>query len=379
MVKKAKWIGIVLGVLLVFGLICLNHPKPMKNNGKETIKIGIIYPMTGAASFFGTGAKNAVALFQDKMNTMNLKHNYEFIFEDSQAQPSIGVSVAMKLINLNRVDVIVDSFSGVAIAIGNLTEKAKIPHFSLAQSKKISQGFYNWRVTTSENKTGEALYHELRKRGFHDLIVIRKNAEGPLSNYNGFIPFVNQDAQIAVRKIYDYNPNERDFRIMLYKIKQDHPQAILLLAEKPDIDLILKQMKELEINVPIASIFSLIYVQDKSLAEGVWHANVSPPAKEWVKAYKAKFGTDITNMAEWLYSILQAITTVYESSDTKLMGTEVINRLKIVDGLETPLGALIYDVQNQVLDTHAEIQEMKNGQLVPIESEVENENKKNES
>ena len=356
MVKKAKWIGIVLGVLLVFGLICLNHPKPMKNNGKETIKIGIIYPMTGAASFFGTGAKNAVALFQDKMNTMNLKHNYEFIFEDSQAQPSIGVSVAMKLINLNRVDVIVDSFSGVAIAIGNLTEKAKIPHFSLAQSKKISQGFYNWRVTTSENKTGEALYHELRKRGFHDLIVIRKNAEGPLSNYNGFIPFVYQDAQIAVRKIYDYNPNERDFRIMLYKIKQDHPQAILLLAEKPDIDLILKQMKELEINVPIASIFSLIYVQDKSLAEGVWHANV-----------------------EWLYSILQAITTVYESSDTKLMGTEVINRLKIVDGLETPLGALIYDVQNQVLDTHAEIQEMKNGQLVPIESEVEHENKKNES
>ena len=373
--KKQTILKFVFGtIVLIF--MCTGLFLKTRENGtiqKEKIKIGIIYPLTGPASFFGTGAKNAVALFQDHMNSMNLKYNYEFIFEDSQAQASIGVSAAMKLINLNRVDVIVDSFSGVAIAIGNLTEKAKIPHFSLAQSKKISQGFYNWRVTTSENKTGEALYHELRKRGFHDLIVIRKNAEGPLSNYNGFIPFVNQDAQIAVRKIYDYNPNERDFRIMLYKIKQDHPQAILLLAEKPDIDLILKQMKELEINVPIASIFSLIYVQDRSLAEGVWQANVSTPAKEWTQAYETKFGGD-TNMAEWLYSILQIISTVYESSDVKLTGTEVMNRLKMVDGLQTPLGAIIYDAPNQVLDTHAEIQEMKNGQLIPIESEVKNEN-----
>ena len=62
----------------------------------------------------------------------------------------------MKLLNLNQVDVIVDSFSGVAIAIGSLTEKAKIPHISYAQNKDISKGFYNWRMATSETKTGEA-------------------------------------------------------------------------------------------------------------------------------------------------------------------------------------------------------------------------------
>ena len=366
--KKAL-IGLFIAILLVSGLIYFNQPNKEKNNDKEIIKIGVVYPMTGSASFMGTGAKNAVALFQDKMASMNLKHHYEFLLEDSQAQPSVGLSAAMKLINLDQVDVIVDTFSGVAIAIGNLTKRAKIPHFSCAQNKKISEGFYNWRVTTSETKTGEALYNELRKKKLNDLVVIRKNAEGPISNYNGFIPFLDKDAGIVVRKIYDYNSDERDFRVMLYKVKQDNPQAILLLAEKPDIDLLLKQMKELDINVPIASIFSLIYVQDKSLAEKAWHAHVAAPSKEWVKDYETKFGTETTNLAEWVYSVLQIVLTVYESSDTKLTGEEVMKNLKMVNGLETPIGAIVYDAENQVLDTAAVIQEIKNGKIVPVESE----------
>ena len=127
--KKAL-IGLFIAILLVSELIYFNQPNKEKNNDKEIIKIGVVYPMTGSASFMGTGAKNAVALFQDKMASMNLKHHYEFVLEDSQAQPSVGLSAAMKLINLDQVDVIVDTFSGVAIAIGNLTERAKIPHFS---------------------------------------------------------------------------------------------------------------------------------------------------------------------------------------------------------------------------------------------------------
>lgn len=351
--------------------VCASFWNNLQSNSspKETIKIGIVYPLTGSAAFFGDGAKNAVALFQDKINSMDLKHRYEFILEDSQAQPSIGVSAAMKLINLNQVDVIVDSFSGVAIAIGNLTEQAKIPHFSVAQNKEVSNGFYNWRLTTSEEKTGEAFYNELCKRGLYDLVAIRNNREGTISYYNGFVPFLNKDPKMTVRKIYDYNPNERDFRIMLYKVKQDHPQAIILLGEKPDMDLILKQMKELDINVPIASIFSLIYVTDKTLAEGAWQANVNPVSKEWIEAYETKFGTQTTNMSEWLYSVLQVILTVYESSDTKLTGEEVIKRLPMADGLKTPVGALIYDAQNQILDTPAMIQEIRNGKLVPVESE----------
>ena len=174
-----------------------------------------------------------------------------------------------------------------------------------------------------------------------------------------------------VRKIHDYNAGERDFRIMLYKVKQDHPQAILLLAEKPDIDLILKQMKELDINVPIASIFSLNYVQDRSLAEGAWHSNVSPPSKKFTDAYAAKFGTETTDLAELVYATLQVIVTIYESADTKLSGEEVVKRLQMVDGLKTPVGAIIYDAKNQILDTPAMIQEIKNGQLVPVGREDE--------
>lgn len=364
-----KIIGLILFVIAIGCVLLINkHHAHTDTTQNDTIKIGIVYPLTGAASTFGDGAKNAIVLFKENMQSMNLKHKYEFILEDSQAQPSIGMSAAMKLINLNHVDAIVDSFSGVGIAVGNITEQAKIPHFSNGQNKEISKGVYNWRLTISENQTGKALYEKLKEKGIHDLIAIRKNAEGPISNYRGFAPFLNHDPKMNVRKIYDYNAGERDFRIMLYKVKKDNPQAILLLAEKPDIDLILKQMKELNINTPIVSIFSLNYVQDKSLAEGAWHSNISLPSRKFIDAYASKFGTETTNLAELVYATLQVIVMIYESSDTKLSGEEVIKRLKMVDGLETPIGPLIYDPQNQILDTSAIIQEIKNGQLVPVES-----------
>ena len=55
---------VLLGLLLVLGLTaCGEKAETPKENTKPVVKIGVLYPMSGNAAFFGDGAKKATALF----------------------------------------------------------------------------------------------------------------------------------------------------------------------------------------------------------------------------------------------------------------------------------------------------------------------------
>lgn len=101
----------------------------------ETLKIGIIMPLSGPISFVGVGLARAVRLYFDKVNDeggIKLgRHTYkiELIAEDSKVDPTVASTAAKKLIHKDGAKFVFGAITPpVAAAIYQVCERAKALH-----------------------------------------------------------------------------------------------------------------------------------------------------------------------------------------------------------------------------------------------------------
>lgn len=360
-----KWL---LSLCMILALVACKEDKKTEDSGKPIIKIGVLYPMSGDGAFFGDSAKKAADLFFKEFDTTNAKYQYQLVWEDSQSNPAKGVMAARKLIDYDHVDIIYDMYSSVAVAVSPITNEKKTLHLTFAQDRAISTGFYNWRVVTSTKKTGEKMLSALKKRNLLNVVGIVENTAGTLSLYGGFENEAQKDKD-ATLETFAINPGERDFNLLLQKIKGQKPDAIVVVLHAPEIDIFMRQAQTNEINIPIVGIQSFTFLKEKSLAEGSWFVDVAMADKNFLERYKASSGDEITNFAENFYTLLQVTTTVYESFDKKEKPTheEFIAQLPVVNGIVSPVGKLVIDKEEQNVDSEASIRGIKDGIVVLLE------------
>jgi len=108
-------------------------------------KVGAIFDATGPASSLGVPERDTVKMLETQVNAAGgikgpdgLMHKIEVVFYDNQSQESQSVLVAKRLIEEDKVPVIIGpSQSGTTLAIVDTTQAAKIPLISAAASFKI--------------------------------------------------------------------------------------------------------------------------------------------------------------------------------------------------------------------------------------------------
>lgn len=361
---------ILLGLVLALGLAaCGDKAEAPKENEKPVVKIGVLYPMSGNAAFFGDGAKNATELFFSKFNEKEAKFKYEILWEDTQANPAKAVLAVRKLIDYDKVDVVLDAFSSVGNAVSPITNEKKTPHLTFAQDRSISNGFYNYRVVTSTKKTGQKMIEALKARNLHNIVGVVENTAGTLSLYNGFSVSARKDANINILDTVEVNPGEKDFNIILQKINNLQPDAVVVSLQAPEVDIFMKQAKQNELKMPIVGIQSFSFLKDKKLAEDYWYVDVAFADKNFLSDYKKTFGEDITNFAENFYTLLQVVVNNYETfvSENKPSAEDFINNMSSVNNIISPLGQLNLDKEEQNVDSEASIRLIKDGKIVEIE------------
>ncbi len=113
------------------GVVQLASPFIIKARGEETIKIGMVDPLTGSLSALAQteveGAKYAVAEVNKKNGILG--RQVELLVEDSANEVGTGVLNTRKLIDRDHVDVIFgDVNSGIAYAMAQVTTEKKVFH-----------------------------------------------------------------------------------------------------------------------------------------------------------------------------------------------------------------------------------------------------------
>jgi branched-chain amino acid transport system substrate-binding protein len=191
---KYLWKGFALGLAL---LLCMARPAL----AQEEIRIGVIYPLTGAAASTGLELKNALELAADMINNgtkglnlpltttgglPNLKGaKIKLIFGDHQGNPQTGATEAERLISQEKVVALVCCyFSNVTNTASQVAERNGIPFVNPeSSSATLTQRGFKWFFRTTP----------------HDDLFV--------ANFFEFLKDVEKKKNISVKRIALFNEN----------------------------------------------------------------------------------------------------------------------------------------------------------------------------
>jgi len=185
---KRKWEFFAPALLLSLALI-----RPCM--AQEEIRIGAIYPLTGAAASTGVDYKNALELAADLINNgtkgLNLPlkttsglpnlhgAKIKLIFGDHQGNPQTGATEAERLISDEKVVALLGCyFSGVTNTASQVAERNGIPFLNPESSSPT-----------------------LNKRGFKWFFRTTPNDEYFVANFYEFLKDVEKKKHITVKRI----------------------------------------------------------------------------------------------------------------------------------------------------------------------------------
>ena len=169
-------------------------------HAQQEVKIGVIYPLTGAAASSGAEMKNALELAADIINNgakgipdlpfsaggglPGLKGaRIKLVFADHQGNPQTGATEAERLISQEKVAAIVGAYnSNVTVTASQVAERYKIPFLNPESSSAslTARGFKYFFRTTAHDDLFVRNFFEFMK----EFEAKRGIKVGPLASIN---------------------------------------------------------------------------------------------------------------------------------------------------------------------------------------------------
>lgn len=247
-----KRFSVFLAILLVViaGLIVINSTTGLFSlNTNDEIIIGYATPLTGDAASWGIPPKEGIELAYKQVNSKNVK----LFFEDSKCDPKEAVISATKLIQIDKVDVIIGEIcSGATLSIAPLVEENKVVLISPASTNPTitNAGDYIFRVVPSDALRGQAFakfVYDEKKRNVAILYINNASGEGGMKSFKE--TFIQLGGKIT--SVDTYNEKDTDIRLQLYKIKNLNIDTLVILSFVKDSIMVIEQSHEIGLNSPL--------------------------------------------------------------------------------------------------------------------------------
>lgn len=265
--KKAVNIMLVLFVIFLVG--CqpqIQQPSQPAKPAVDTspIKIGVMYPLTGDAAAYGLPIQKTTQIALEEINAKGGVdgRKLELIYEDSKCNPKDGNSAAQKLVNIDKVKVIIGGVcSGETLGAAPITEAGKVILISpSATSPDVTNaGDYVFRVAPSDAYAGvvasDYAFKELKAKKAAIISESTDYAQGLKRVFKE--NFAKLGGTVVADEVY--NPDDTDFRTQITKAKAANPDVIYLLPQTvPKAVLLVKQIKEAGIKTQLLTAEVLI-------------------------------------------------------------------------------------------------------------------------
>jgi ABC-type branched-subunit amino acid transport system substrate-binding protein len=284
--KKIIW-GVIVIIIIILAIWAGRTTPEYKASllAPQTIKIGIIGPMTGGASVYGTNLAKGAQLALDSMG--KTKNTYQLVFEDDGTNPAQAASAAQKLVNVEKVQAILTVTSGTGNAVKPIAANAKIPQICLCSDTRVADGAYNFtNILMADDETGTWL-KEAKARGVKTIAVLGQNQPG----FNLLLQALRDQATSSgITIVYDerIEPSIKDFKTSIAKARAAKPDLFLIGFFPPQLDIIGQELRALGVT-NIAGVATFSIGADPSLFNGRWYsdASLSSPAfaDEFTKAF----------------------------------------------------------------------------------------------
>lgn len=337
--NTTKWIiGVVIAIVVIIGVVMANKNGDSKtsintNTGSTQssgpVKVGVILPLTGDAAAYGEPMRNAMTLALEDVNKdggIN-GNNIDLIYEDGKCTGKDAASAASKLINVDKVQVIIGGFcSSESLAALPVAETAKVALFSGGSSSPDLTGksHFFFRNYPSDASQGKVLAELAMKRGIKKVAFIQEQLDYPLGIYKAFSGRFQELQGTVIKE--EFPSNATDFRSSLTKLRSQNPDALFIDTQTgAGAERILKQLADLQWKPQLfltdATVADAKAMEgNKAQVEGAFAAEFStnptnPLHMHLAESYKTKYGTEMP-YASYTQTLYDAVLMVRDAIKT---------------------------------------------------------------
>jgi branched-chain amino acid transport system substrate-binding protein len=343
----------------------------------DPVTIGVSGPLTGPNAQYGAQWKKGFDLALTEVNAKGVKGRpLQYVFEDSQADPRQSVAIAQKFVGDPNIVVEVGDFSSTAsMAASSIYQRAGLVQFGFTNSHPnfTKGGDYMWSNSVSQADEQPRLAKYAGDLGFKHVAVLYLNTDWGRSSQAIFTESA-KSLGVDVVASEGYQPDEKDFRSTLVRVRDAKPEAIVLISYYADGALITRQTRSVGLTQPIVasgSIYSPKFIELAGEAgNGVFTESnffpddPRPEVKSFVTKFKAKYNEEPDDFNAVAYDTVILLADVIDKygADRKAIRAGLA---EIKDVPSVIYGKATFDPQTRrVAGARAVYLVVKNGQFV---------------
>ncbi len=354
-------------VLIVVGIFISNKSSTTSStSNNDTIKVGVLLPLTGPLAEYGQAYKNGIMLAKEKSGNKNI----EYVFEDSDYVAGKSISAFNKLTGIDDVDVLM-SWGGVPTdAVYPLLKDKKLPFLAGSSLSRVTESSpYTIRIYDTPSYFTDAMWKYFRSKGYKNIAVVKVEALYPNTIIESLIASKNPDETITVVDTYA-SPTDNDFKTSILKLKNSKVKydtlGVMLFAGQ--IGNFYNQKSNLGLDIPT---FGTDFFESKSDIEtagkninGAVYANFLV-SEQFEKEYVSKFGNDSQiSQAGLGYDMALAVNKLTSKDPDQIM-----KELKSNDGWSGVIGSHKYieTANDRYFDEEVHMKVIQDGKIMKAE------------
>jgi branched-chain amino acid transport system substrate-binding protein len=326
--------------------------------GAEELRIGFLAPVTGPLAQLGKDMTDGFQLYLDETKGDFHGAQVKFIREDTQGKPALAVLKAEKLINEDKVHLLVGgTLASIGYAVAPVSTREKIIYIPSIPSgddltqRKLNEFPYMIRTGWTSSQPNHPLGEWACEQGYKKVVTVAADYAFGHESVGGFQKSFEDCGGKVIQKIWP-PLNTKDFGPYIPTIKGD-ADAIFTVMVGPMTLQFPKQLRDSGFKKPIIGSgasydeFALPFMGDEVIGDVSalqYSAALDTPKNEaFVKPYRSKFGKVPGYYAETNYTTALLIDEVMKKTGGKWPGSEEF--LKIMQGLkiEAPRGPVSFD------------------------------------
>ncbi|MCL2439647.1 MAG: ABC transporter substrate-binding protein [Alphaproteobacteria bacterium] len=244
----------------------ISHDKPV-------VKIGVSLPLSGQFVFASDGMRAVIAVFQEDLaKRSDLKNRYEFILEDNAWNSRNILAAANKLLRADRVDAVIYFGSIVGRITAPLASGAGIVNMGVCVSEiGIADGDLSFMITTTPEDEAKLLASKIKHK-YKNIAIVGMNESSAIKT----VEAIFEEFYEGQYKQYIVNQDERDFRAIVRQIRNQGPDALVIILYSPTLDIFIRQLREGGMGyVPLYSTHFFSAIADFSVLEGAQFAGIA--------------------------------------------------------------------------------------------------------
>lgn len=325
MKKGFKITALMLAVLLVAGLAA-----GCGGSSSKDIKIGVLDELTGGNATMGTSAANGAKMAIKEANAKGgvLGKQLQAVVADNKSEPSESANAMTKLVSQDRVAAVTGIFaSSNAIATSSVAEATKVPFLAVGatnpkvtvdeKSGKVKD--YTFRVCFIDPFQGTVgANFTLNTLKMKKAVMLVDNSSDYSKGLASFFKDAFTKGGGAILAEEAYLQKDQDFKTILTKVKALNPEVIYVPGYYEEVGKIVKQARELGINVPIiggdgwdspklAEIAGAAALNNTYFTNHYSVEDTNPVSQAFVEAYKKEYGQMPDAMAVLGYDAMNVL------------------------------------------------------------------------